>query len=273
MKTHTQREREREIERKRKKERDLGTTVHSSFSRNLSQNRRGHLEEQACWKHSDNTDTAAKTNHPSAPQLVYKQIWHCWRINNTKDRRKNKTERQRLESDLPSNFPSPGIHFLRVPPRITQPSEPAPHLSQQETGSFTSAYWGRLLLLRAGEGSAEHGGVTPPFLSLSAEGDLGTVHMGMASREQTQQESQSQNTHTRTHTHTHTHRKELKVSIKYCQCLSGSMRGHCPLPRSLVLTSTLVDCIDWLLIGYRLVQSSQHYHLDMAGGCRGRGGK
>lgn len=46
---------------------------------------------------------------------------------------------------------------------------------------LTSAPWDTLRLLRAGEGSADRRGVTPPFFSSSPEGDFGTVHTGTPS--------------------------------------------------------------------------------------------
>lgn len=48
---------------------------------------------------------------------------------------------------------------------------------------LTSAPWHTLRLLRAGEGSADRRGVTPPFFSSSPEGDFGTVHTGTPSAE------------------------------------------------------------------------------------------
>lgn len=46
---------------------------------------------------------------------------------------------------------------------------------------LTSAPWDTLRLLRAGEGSADRRGVTPPFFSSSPDGDFGTVHTGTPS--------------------------------------------------------------------------------------------
>jgi len=46
---------------------------------------------------------------------------------------------------------------------------------------LTSAPGDRLLLLKAGEGSAERSGVRPPFFNCSPDGDFGTVHTGTPS--------------------------------------------------------------------------------------------
>lgn len=60
----------------------------------------------------------------------------------------------------------------------------------------TSAPRDWLLILRAGEGSADRKGVTPPFFSCSpAEGDFGTVHTGAPStgRKKTKTKKQRKN--------------------------------------------------------------------------------
>lgn len=52
---------------------------------------------------------------------------------------------------------------------------------QRDVMFLTSAPWGRILFLRAGEGSVDCKGVRPPFFSCSPEGDFGTVHTGAPS--------------------------------------------------------------------------------------------
>lgn len=66
-------------------------------------------------------------------------------------------------------------------PQAADTLKAEPEVRMDRDVCLTSAPWDRVLLLKAGESSADRRGVRPSSFSCSPEGDFGTVHTGTPS--------------------------------------------------------------------------------------------